>query len=79
MAKYIDSAIYKMERVIKNGEPKVLRKELKAHIMKPVKDEVPDLEREKICKKASNAAKNTVSRIKKELADKMRKDLGLNQ
>lgn len=78
MAKYIDNAIYKMEQIIKKGKPKVLKKELKAHVLRPATEEVPDIEREKICKKASNAADNVVSKMKKELADKKREDLGFN-
>lgn len=78
MAKYIDNAIYKMELVINKGKPKSLKKELKARVMKPVTQEVPDIEREKICKKASDSANNAVSRIKKELSDKKREDLNFN-
>lgn len=78
MAEYIDNAIYKMEQIIKKGKPTVLRKELKAHVLKPATDDIPDYERDKICKTASEEAKNPVARVKKKLADKIRKDLNFN-
>lgn len=79
MADFIDGAIYKIKSIVKHGSPKHLRKKLKAKVLAPLKDDIPDVETEEKCKTASEHANNPVAKLKKEISDKVRKDLGLNQ
>ena len=78
MADYIDGAVDKIENIVKHGRLKHLKKKLKSRVLSPLTDNVPDIERKKICKKASNAANNLVSRVKKEVSDRIRRNLGLD-
>ena len=46
-------------------------------VLKPLTDNIPDREREKICKKASDAAKGIVATEKRKISRDIRDDLKL--
>ena len=77
MAEFIEGAINKIESIIKHGKLKLKRKKLKASVLKPLTDDIPDREREKICKKASDAAKGIVATVKRKISRDVRDDLKL--
>ena len=85
MADHIEDAIYKIKNVIKNGKLKHKKIKLKTDVAKNVErevakilnDNIPSVQRDKICKDARKEAHKPVADVKKELSDSVRKDLGL--
>ena len=76
MAERIDGAINRIEGIVKHGKLKLKRKILKKSILKPVTDKIPDKERDSICKEARKTAHSTISDFKRDLSNKVKKDLG---
>ena len=85
MADHIEDAIHKIKNVIKNGKLKHKKIKLKTDVAKNVErevakilnDNIPSVQRDKICKDARKEAHKPVADVKKELSDSVRKDLGL--
>lgn len=86
MADHIEDAIYKIKNIIKNGKLKHKKIKLKTDVAKNVErevakilnDNIPSVQRDKICKDARKEAHKPVADAKKELSDSVRKDLGLD-
>lgn len=77
MAEFIEGSVNKVTRVVKKGKPHLLLQQLKTQVLAPVKDNIPDIETQKRCEKASEEAKNPVAEVKKKLSKTMRHDLGM--
>ena len=85
MADHIEDAIHKIKNIIKNGKLKHKKIKLKTDVSKNVErevakilnDNIPSVQRNKICKDARKEAHKPVADVKKELSDSVRKDLGL--
>ena len=85
MADHIEDAIHKIKNVIKNGKLKHKKIKLKTDVAKNAErevakilnDNIPSVQRDKICKDARKEAHKPVADTKKELSDSVRKDLGL--
>lgn len=85
MADHIEDAIHKIKNVIKNGKLKHKKVKLKTDVAQKVEkevarimnDNIPTIDRNKICRDARKEAHKPVADAKKELSDSVRKDLGL--
>ena len=86
MADHISDAIHRIKNVIKNGKLKHKKVKLKTDVAQKVdkevskimNDNIPTIDRDKICRNARKEAHKPVADAKKELSDSIRKDLGLN-
>ena len=85
MADHISDAIHRIKRTIKNGKLKHKKVKLKTDVAQKVEkevarimnDNIPTIDRNKICRDARKEAHKPVADAKKELSDSVRKDLGL--
>ena len=85
MADHIEDAIYRIKNVIKNGKLKHKKVKLKTDVAQKVEkevakimnDNIPSIDRDKICRNARKEAHKPVANVKKDLSDSIRKDLGL--
>ena len=86
MADHISDAIHRIKNVIKNGKLKHKKVKLKTDVAQKVEkevarimnDNIPTIDRNKICRDARKEAHKPVADAKKELSDSVRKDLGLD-
>ena len=86
MAEHIEDAIHRIKNVIKNGKLKHKKVKLKTDVAQKVEkevarimnDNIPTIDRNKICRDARKEAHKPVADAKKELSDSVRKDLGLD-
>ena len=86
MADHIEDAIHRIKNVIKNGKLKHKKVKLKTDVAQKVEkevarimnDNIPTIDRNKICRDARKEAHKPVADAKKELSDSVRKDLGLD-
>jgi fructose/tagatose bisphosphate aldolase len=86
MADHIEDAIHRIKNVIKNGKLKHKKVKLKTDVAQKVEkevarimnDNIPTIDRNKICRDARKEAHKPVADAKKELSDSIRKDLGLD-
>lgn len=74
-SEYIEGAISKVENIVKHGKPKKRFKKAKVEVLNKVCDDIPDLEREKICRKAREKAHNPVADVKREISNTTRDEL----
>lgn len=58
------------------GQPSEV-KEVKSEVAKVINDNIPRIERDKICKNARKEAHSPVADMKRDLSNEVRKDLGL--
>ena len=86
MADHISDAIHRIKNVIKNGKLKHKKVKLKTDVAQKVEkevarimnDNIPTIDRNKICRDARKEAHKPIADAKKELSDSVRKDLGLD-
>ena len=86
MADHIEDAIHRIKNVIKNGKLKHKKIKLKTDVAQKVQkevakimnDNIPSIDRDKICRNARKEAHKPVADVKKDLSDSIRKDLGLD-
>lgn len=85
MAEHVSDAIYRIKSIIKHGKLKHKKIKLKTDVAKKVakeiarilNDNIPTIDRDKICRNARKEAHKPVADMKKKLSDEIRKDLGL--
>ena len=85
MADHIEDAIHRIHNVIKKGKLKHKKIKLKTDVAKKVakevsdilNDNIPTVQRDKICKKARKEAHKPIADMKRDLSNEVRKDLGL--
>lgn len=72
-----NKAIITKKEIIKNGKPHVKGEFIRTEIIKDAKKDIPDVQREMICAKASRKAEGMGAKIKREVSQELRKDLGI--
>ena len=86
MAEHVSDAINKIKSIIKHGKLKHKKIKLKTDVAKKVaqeiarilNDNIPTIDREKICKDARKEAHKPVADMKRKVSNEVRKDLGLD-
>ena len=85
MAEHVSDAIHRIKGIIKHGKLKHKKIKLKTDVAKKVakeiarilNDNIPTIDREKICKDARKEAHKPVADMKRKVSNEVRKDLGL--
>ena len=86
MAEHVSDAIHRIKSIIKHGKLKHKKIKLKTDVAKKVakeiarilNDNIPTIDREKICKDARKEAHKPVADMKRKISNEVRKDLGLD-
>lgn len=75
---HIQGAIDRMKETVKHGKLKIKRGKLKERILKDSNSQIPDYERDRICKAARKTAHSMAADAKREVSKQVRKDLSID-
>ena len=75
--KHVKGAVHDYEVIVKQNSPHITATVVKDEVLHPTTAKIPDPERKEICKNASRAANNFVSKVKKKVSDGVRRFLGM--
>jgi len=75
--KHVDGAVEDIRFIVKKLGPHITGTKVKSKVTVPVTGEITDIKVQKKCEKASRAAQHPFAKLRKAVADKVRKAMGL--
>ena len=75
--KFIEGSINNLEDTVKHGKLKIKRKKLKDSILGDIKAQIPNPERDKVCRKARTTAHSQQANRRRDLSNQVRQDMNL--